>query len=70
MIGFLAVILIVLLGWLPFAPVQNSPLPGLRDWLLRVPTTAGARGILLGVALGTVMVGLRTLLGTEWPRRE
>ena len=68
--GFLAVVLIVLLGWLPLAPVQNSPLPGLRDWLLRVPTTAGARGILLGVALGTVMVGLRALLGTEWPRRE
>ena len=69
-IGFLVVVLIVLLGWLPLAPVQSSGLTGLRDWLLRVPTTAGARGILLGVALGTVMVGLRVLVGAEWPYRE
>lgn len=69
-IGFLVVVLIVLLGWLPIALVQDSILPGLRDWLLQVPTTAGARGILLGVALGTVMVGLRVLVGAEWPYRK
>lgn len=68
-IVFLVVVLIVLLGWLPLAPVQSSPLPGLRNWLLQVPTTAGARGILLGVALGSVMVGLRVLVGAEWPRK-
>lgn len=68
--GFLLVVLIVLVGWVPLSLVQGSFLPGLRDWLLRVPTTAGARGILLGVALGTVMVGLRVLVGVEWPPRE
>ena len=69
-VGFLVVVLIVLLGWLPLSLVQRSILPGLRDWLLQVPTTAGARGILLGVALGTVVVGLRVLAGAEWPYRK
>jgi hypothetical protein len=50
--------------------VQTSPLPSLRDWLLAVPTTAGARGILLGTTLGTLMVGLRVLVGVEWPPRK
>lgn len=68
--GFLLVVLIVLLGWLPLSLIQGSPLPGLRDWLLAVPTTAGARGILIGVALGTVMVGLRVLVGAQWPPRR
>jgi hypothetical protein len=45
-----------------------SPLfPALRDWIAAVPVTAGARGILLGVALGTLAAGLRILLGTEHP---
>jgi hypothetical protein len=69
-LGFLVVVLIILLGWLPLSLVRDSLLPGLRDWLLQVPTTAGARGILLGVALGSVMVGLRVLVGAEWPYRK
>jgi hypothetical protein len=45
-----------------------SPLfPALRDWAAAVPVTAGARGILLGVALGTLSAGLRILLGAERP---
>ena len=45
-----------------------SPLfPALRDWLADVPVMAGARGILLGVALGTLSAGLRVLLGIERP---
>lgn len=68
--SFLLVVVIVLLGWLPISLIQGSPLPGLRNWLLAVPATAGARGILLGVALGTVTLGLRVLVGAEWPYRE
>jgi hypothetical protein len=41
-----------------------------RDWILGVPVLAGARGILLGLALGTVVTGLRLLLGTERPYSE
>lgn len=67
---FLVSVLIVLLGWLPLPLVQSSLLPAIRNWVLQVPTTAGARGILLGVALGTTMVGLRVLTGAEWPHKE
>ncbi len=41
-----------------------------RDWILGVPVLAGARGILLGLALGTVVTGLRLLLGIERPYGE
>ena len=41
-----------------------------RDWILGVPVLAGARGILLGLALGTVVTGLRLLLGVERPYSE
>lgn len=45
-----------------------SPLlPALRDWMLAVPVTAAARGILLGVALGATAAGLRILLGIDRP---
>lgn len=38
-----------------------------KDWILTVPTMAGARGILLGIVLGTVVTGIRFLLGMEHP---
>jgi hypothetical protein len=42
-------------------------LPELKDWILDVPTLAGVRGILLGVALGALLTGIRLLLGVERP---
>ena len=42
-------------------------LPEIRDWFLDVPAMAGLRGILLGVALGTLLTGIRLLLGVERP---
>ncbi|MBN1582696.1 MAG: hypothetical protein JXA89_18440 [Anaerolineae bacterium] len=39
----------------------------IKDWVLRVPAMAGARGILLGIVLGTVVTGMRLLLGIEKP---
>ncbi|MFC2016072.1 hypothetical protein ACFLUM_03985 [Chloroflexota bacterium] len=42
-------------------------LPGIRDWILDVPAMAGVRGILLGVALGALLTGIRLLLGVERP---
>jgi hypothetical protein len=38
-----------------------------RDWVMNVPVLAGARGILLGIALGTIVAGARLLSGVERP---
>jgi hypothetical protein len=39
----------------------------LHPWFQHVLAMGGARGILIGVALGTLTTGLRVLLGTERP---
>jgi len=64
----LLVVLVVLLGQatLGLLPV----LPTVKDWILDVPTVAGVRGILLGVALGALLTGIRLLLGVERPYSE
>jgi hypothetical protein len=66
----LAVGVIVLLGQVPVGVYLWDRLPTIKAWILEVPTTAGARGIILGVALGTVATGLRVLLGIDRPYSE
>ncbi len=65
---FLLVSFIVLLGQVPVGHHLWKYLPALKDWILRVPGVAGARGVLLGVALGTILTGLRVLLGFDRAR--
>lgn len=60
---FIAVMLAVLLGTLPLANL--APLRQWSNWLMTVPVSAGARGMLLGIALATVVTGLRVLLGQD-----
>lgn len=57
---------IVLLGQIPLWGALTT----LKGWILEVPVMASARGILLGVALGTVATGLRVLLGIDRPYSE
>jgi len=59
--------ILVLLGQVPVGAMLWDQLPVIRDWVLDVPALAGARGILLGVALGSVATGLRVLLGLDRP---
>lgn len=66
---FLGTALLVLLGTASLPGVELSALNDLRAWFERVPATAGARGILLGVALGTIATGLRILMGADRPYR-
>ena len=39
----------------------------IRPFIVSVFSTSGARGILLGVALGTLLTGLRVLIGADRP---
>ncbi len=39
----------------------------LRGWLIEVPVSAGARGLLLGIALGSIATGMRILFGSDRP---
>ncbi len=60
---FVAVVVLILLGSLPLA--ELAPLKAWSDWLMRIPVSAGARAMLLGIALGIVTAGLRALLGQD-----
>ncbi len=65
---FVLAILVVLIGALPLPGL--SLMAGLRDWLMAVPVSAGARGILLGIALATIVTGVRVLIGQDRSYRE
>lgn len=60
---FVVVAVIALLGSIPLA--ELAPVKALSDWLLAIPVSAGARAILLGIALGAVVAGVRALLGQD-----
>lgn len=64
---FVLFAIIVLLGQVPLGIYLWPELPVIKDWILNVPTLAGVRGILLGVALGTIATGLRVLIGADRP---
>ncbi len=66
---FVGVVLMLLIGAVPQVAAQAPLLAEIRQWILRVPTMAGARGILLGIALGTIATGVRILTGSDRPYR-
>lgn len=69
-ITFFFVVLLVLLGSFSIPPSTTPFLQIIRDWILTVPALGGARGLLLGIALGTITTGIRILLGTDRPYGE
>lgn len=67
-IVFLVTAVLVLFGsaTLPFG--ENIPVfSGLATWIREVLAAGGARGILIGVSLGTLLTGLRVLFGIDRP---
>jgi len=66
-ITFFFVILLVLLGSFSIPPATLPLLHAIRDWIVRVPALGGARGLLLGIALGTITTGIRILIGADRP---
>jgi hypothetical protein len=65
---FTLALLVILIGSLPLP--QIAWLTDIRSWLLAVPVSAGARGILLGIALATVVTAVRVLIGQDRSYRE
>ena len=65
---FLGTVIVILLA---AAPLPFGKIPGLSDfilpWITQVFAAAGARGILIGVALGALTTGLRVLFGADRP---
>lgn len=68
-VAFLLVAVIVLLGQIPGWALGDlgETLPWIREWILTKVSLGGARGILVGVALGTIVVGIRVLIGADRP---
>ncbi len=68
---FLGTALLILLGGSMLASGSfgfiSEAVTGVRDWITQVPAAAGARGLLLGIALGAVAAGLRILMGADRP---
>jgi hypothetical protein len=63
---FLLAGLLVVIGQ---APVSDLIWPGfsaIRDWIMAFPTTAGERGILIGVALGVIAFSVRRMIRYSW----
>ena len=61
-----AVLMLVASATLPFGGI--NPLNDfVRPWIQQVLALGGARGILIGVALGTLTTGLRVLFGADRP---
>ncbi len=65
---FLLVVILVLAGSIPLEGMEQLTL--WRAAIIHVPAMAGARGLLLGVALGTVIAALRLIVGGERPYSE
>ena len=68
-IVFILTALLIFLGTAPLPFVGYIPIVSdlLRPFVAQVPAAAGARGILLGVALGTLLTGLRILFAADRP---
>ncbi|MGC8879552.1 MAG: hypothetical protein ACP5R2_10030 [Anaerolineae bacterium] len=64
---FVIFAIVVLLGQTSAGALLWEELPAIKDWIFDVPVLAGTRGILIGVALGTLATGIRVLLGVDRP---
>jgi len=56
---------IVMLGVAPIGEAIWKGFPPIYQWIMKIPNTAGMRGITIGATLGGVATALRILLGIE-----
>ena len=65
---FTIALLVVLVGALPFEGL--GILADVRTWMLQIPASAGARGLLIGIALGAIVTAVRVIIGQDRSYRE
>lgn len=65
MLGRVPSAMTALLGQSGLNDVLMDRMPDISEWIMSVPTVAGRRGIIFGVALGAIATSLRILLGIE-----
>jgi hypothetical protein len=63
---FLVSAVLFLVAVLP-TPIGSVPGNGILATALGLFSTGGARGLLIGIALGTLLTGLRVLFGIDRP---
>jgi uncharacterized membrane protein len=61
----LASAFIVMIGFMPFGQYVHPRFPAFAEWIMKVPNMASQRGILLGVAFGSIATALKIILGIE-----
>ena len=67
---FFVVVLVLLIGAIPAVAASDfNIISSIRNWILSVPAVGGARGIVLGMAMGIIATGIRILMGTDRPYR-
>jgi hypothetical protein len=64
---FVATVVLILLGITPLPAFLSDIFASVNYFISLIFVSAGVRGILIGVALGTITVALRLLLGWEQP---
>jgi len=56
---------LVMLGQAPIGEALWSGFPGISQWILDVPNTAGVRALIMGIAIGMLSLTIRMLMGHE-----
>jgi hypothetical protein len=64
---FIVSVILFLLGKTPLPGFLSDLFIGVSDFLTMVFVSSGIRGILIGIALGAMIVTLRVLMGTDRP---
>ncbi len=65
MLGRVPGSLIVLFGHTSPGEWLHTHMPDVSEWIMNFPSIAGKRGIIFGVALGSIATALRIMLGIE-----
>jgi hypothetical protein len=61
----LAAAFVVMIGFMPFGQYLHRKFPAFAEWIMQVPNLASQRGILFGVAFGSIATALKIILGIE-----